>query len=308
MLTGRLSLAAQPWLADHRSAGWCCFPVPVLWSWSSAPLTRSAAGSSRSWCWPRRWWCDAGRRACRMQVVVGRRRGVRQPRGVGVFPARSTRSGVVTARRGHTRRSPAARGFGGSVGVAAGRCGKRGHFRTAMRGWRRAAIEYGPAFQGLVAIWRRGPELFARPPIPPRPAFRSTGWGCIRPCWMRVSARRGLAVETNQTMLPFCWRGVSLHAGGAGRVRARFSCARCGCDVGRDGRCHGIAGADGALAGDPPDERRAAADRGDDGCRPHRRGPLEVVWSPISSKPTKLTGQGCSRRSRGRNSGRRRRR
>lgn len=34
----------------------------------------------------------------------------------------------------------------------------------------------------------------------------------------------GLAVEKTQasteTRLPFCWRGVSLHAGGAGRVRA----------------------------------------------------------------------------------------
>ena len=42
-LSGRLSLSAQPWLADHRSAGWCCFPGRGLWSWRCGPVMRSVA-------------------------------------------------------------------------------------------------------------------------------------------------------------------------------------------------------------------------------------------------------------------------
>ena len=33
VLTGRLSLAAQPWLADHAVGGVVLFPGRVLWSW-----------------------------------------------------------------------------------------------------------------------------------------------------------------------------------------------------------------------------------------------------------------------------------
>ncbi|OOK83942.1 phenolphthiocerol synthesis polyketide synthase type I Pks15/1 domain protein [Mycobacterium kansasii] len=48
VLTGRLSLADQPWLADHVVGGVVLFPGRVLWSWSSAPATRSAVRSSTS--------------------------------------------------------------------------------------------------------------------------------------------------------------------------------------------------------------------------------------------------------------------
>ena len=43
VLTGRLSLADQPWLADDSVGGVVLFPGPVLWSWSSALVTRSGA-------------------------------------------------------------------------------------------------------------------------------------------------------------------------------------------------------------------------------------------------------------------------
>ncbi|OOK84312.1 phenolphthiocerol synthesis polyketide synthase type I Pks15/1 domain protein [Mycobacterium kansasii] len=91
----------------------------------------------------------------------------------------------------------------------------------------------------------------------------------------------GLAIETTETMLPFCWRGVSLHAGGAGRVRARLASA------GADAISVEIADAEGlpvltvgalVTRATTAEQLRAAvnaAGRGPD------QGPLEVVWSPI---------------------------
>ena len=93
-----------------------------------------------------------------------------------------------------------------------------GYARLAARGY-----EYGPAFHGLVALWRRGPELFAEAAAPADAGVRVDGMG-IHPALLdAVLHASGLAADTAETMLPFCWRGVSLHAGGAGRVRARFS-------------------------------------------------------------------------------------
>ena len=94
----------------------------------------------------------------------------------------------------------------------------------AMRGSPSAGYAYGPAFQGLVGIWRRGPSFSPRRPLP-RPEWRSTGSGIHPAVLDAVLHALGLAIETTETKLPFCWRGVSLHAGGAGRVRARFTSA-----------------------------------------------------------------------------------
>ncbi|BCI88661.1 hypothetical protein NIIDMKKI_38670 [Mycobacterium kansasii] len=48
VLTGQLSVASQPWLADHAVAGWRCSRVRDSRSWLSGPATRSAAPPWRS--------------------------------------------------------------------------------------------------------------------------------------------------------------------------------------------------------------------------------------------------------------------
>lgn len=96
----------------------------------------------------------------------------------------------------------------------------------------------------------------------------------------------GLAVEKTQasteTRLPFCWRGVSLHAGGAGRVRARFASA------GADAISVDVCDATGlpvltvrSLVTRPitAEQLRAAVTAAGGASD---QGPLEVVWSPIS--------------------------
>ena len=85
-----------------------------------------------------------------------------------------------------------------------------------------------------------------------------------------------------ETRLPFCWRGVSLHAGGAGRVRARFASA------GTDAISIEVADAAGlpvltvgALVTRAMSAEQLRAAVAAAGGTPDQ-GPLEVMWSPIS--------------------------
>ena len=162
-----------------------------------------------------------------------------------------------------------------------------GYARLAARGY-----EYGPAFRGLVALWRRGPELFAEVAAPADAGVRVDGMG-IHPALMdAVLHAVGLGADTADTVLPFCWRGVSLHAGGASRVRARFSAL--------DAGAMSIDVADAAglpvltvrsLMTRPMTGEQLRAAVSTAAARPDRE-PLEVVWSPIPLKPNKIDGLG----------------
>ena len=91
--------------------------------------------------------------------------------------------------------------------------------RLAAQGY-----QYGPAFQGLQAMWRRGLEIFAEVALPEGVSANGLG---IHPVLLDAALHAaGLAsAETAHTALPFCWQGVSLHAAGASRVRVRIAAA-----------------------------------------------------------------------------------
>jgi polyketide synthase 1/15 len=136
-----------------------------------------------------------------------------------------------------------------------------------------------------VALWRRGPELFAEAAIPAEAGVQVDGMG-IHPALLdAVLHAIGLAGDSTQTVLPFCWRGVSLHAGGAGRVRARLTA------LGADAMSVEIADAAGlpvlavrSLVTRPMTGEQLHAAVTMAAARPDRE-PLEVVWSPIPLKP-----------------------
>ena len=87
-----------------------------------------------------------------------------------------------------------------------------------------AGIEYGPAFQGLQAMWRLGNEVFAEVAVPADAgAVKSAVSGFIRCCWTRRCTRWEWPVSRPETMLPFSWQGVCLHAAGASRARVRIA-------------------------------------------------------------------------------------
>jgi polyketide synthase 7 len=98
-----------------------------------------------------------------------------------------------------------------------------GYARLAARGY-----EYGPAFRGLVAMWRRGSEIFAEVAVPQAVGAQVGGFG-IHPVLLDTALHAlGLDDERAQTVLPFSWRGVSLHAAGASRARVRIAPAGAG--------------------------------------------------------------------------------
>ena len=302
VLTGRLSLAAQPWLADHVVGGVVLFPgagfvelviragdevgcAVIEELVLAAPLVmhagRAVAGAG-------------GGRGRRRVGAAGRCRcipGADQPDAEWLLHAEGTLG--VTAAEASADLSVWPPDGAESVDIS------DGYARLAERGY-----DYGPAFQGLVAMWRRGPELFAEVAAPADAGVRVDGVG-IHPALLdavlhavglgRRHRRDRVAVLLAGSVAACRAAPVGCGPASPRRVTGAMSIER--------GRCGGPAGVDGGCAGHPPDDRRAATRRGEHGRRRARSRPLEVVWSPISLKPQRLTGRISSRWCPGRTSG-----
>ncbi|WP_067470167.1 type I polyketide synthase [Actinomadura macra] len=84
--------------------------------------------------------------------------------------------------------------------------------------------DYGPAFRGLRAAWRRGPDLFGEVTLPDEAGERE-GFG-VHPALLDAALHLLLldgGPGDGRVWLPFAWTGVSLHAVGARTVRVRVS-------------------------------------------------------------------------------------
>ncbi|HET9890926.1 MAG TPA: acyltransferase domain-containing protein, partial [Mycobacterium sp.] len=225
VLTGRLSTAAHPWLADHAVGETVLFPgagfvelairagdevgAAVLDELTlSAPLLLPAAESVR------------------VQLVVGapdaaglRRLSVysadAQPDSEWVLHAEGVlRPGTVTPAADFSIWPP----VGATALDVAG-----AYARLAQRGY-----EYGAAFQGLRAVWQRGDEIFAEIAVPDGAGAQESAFG-IHPVLLDAALHAiGVAAGQDQTLLPFSWQGVALHASGASRARVRIAPAGAG--------------------------------------------------------------------------------
>ncbi|HWF27875.1 MAG TPA: acyltransferase domain-containing protein, partial [Mycobacterium sp.] len=281
VLTGRLSMVAQPWLTDHAVAGVVLFPgagfielvlragdevdcTVVEELTLSAPLLLPAADEVQ------------------IQVVVGAAassggRSVSvyslgaQPGSEWVLHA----EGVLSA---GTVKPAADMSVWPPVGATAVDV-TDAYERLAERGY-----EYGPAFHGLHAMWQRGNEVFAEVDVPEVAGVEVGGFG-IHPVVLDAALHAmGVAGEQAETMLPFSWQGVCLHAAGASRARVRIApvgVAAVSVDL-----------ADGA--GLPVLSVRelvvrpvSVAQLSIPAARPRAdRGLFDVTWSPVSVQPT----------------------
>ncbi|WP_455713387.1 type I polyketide synthase, partial [Streptomyces zhihengii] len=225
LVTGLLSLRTHPWLADHAVSGTVLVPGAALVEMAvgaadrtgaerldelvlEAPLVLPATG------------------ALRVQVSVG---------GLDELGRRP-----VTI---HTRAEDAASWTRHATGFAAAAEARRAaaHDFTQWppRGAEALSVadfydlrfvagyEYGPVFQGLERVWRRGEELFAEVALPDEAAAEASAYG-LHPALLDAalhtaafgSAPRG---GDSRTLLPFAWNGVTLHAAGAARLRVRIA-------------------------------------------------------------------------------------
>ncbi|MGW3046387.1 polyketide synthase dehydratase domain-containing protein, partial [Kitasatospora sp. NPDC001159] len=82
--------------------------------------------------------------------------------------------------------------------------------------------DYGPLFQGLTAVWRRGEDLFAEASWPG--GAEEAEEFALHPALLDAALHAlGTADETRSLRLPFAWSGVALHATGATELRIRLT-------------------------------------------------------------------------------------
>ncbi|MFC3454334.1 SDR family NAD(P)-dependent oxidoreductase [Amycolatopsis speibonae] len=93
-------------------------------------------------------------------------------------------------------------------------------------GFAAAGLAYGPGFQRLRAVWRRGEEIFGEVALTEEQSLEAGRFGlhpALLECALHASTFTGQEVATpdGDVRLPFSWTGVSLHASGATLVRVR---------------------------------------------------------------------------------------
>ncbi|WP_053654593.1 SDR family NAD(P)-dependent oxidoreductase [Streptomyces sp. MMG1121] len=81
--------------------------------------------------------------------------------------------------------------------------------------------EYGPAFQGLCAVWTRDDEIFAEVALPEQQQ-EDAGRFSLHPALLDASLHAPLIHGTGLPRLPFSWNGITLWTRGASRLRAHF--------------------------------------------------------------------------------------
>ncbi|MFI6982155.1 SDR family NAD(P)-dependent oxidoreductase [Embleya sp. NPDC050154] len=93
----------------------------------------------------------------------------------------------------------------------------------------RGGYGYGPVFQGLRRVWRRGDEVFAEVALPEETP--AAGFG-VHPALLDAALHAVfLRAEGERTSpdsgirLPFMWSGVTLHGSGASALRVRLASA-----------------------------------------------------------------------------------
>ncbi|MFB7664787.1 SDR family NAD(P)-dependent oxidoreductase [Kitasatospora sp. NPDC056138] len=216
VLTGRLSLSAQPWLADHAVHGTVLLPGTALVELAvqagdrvgcavveeltlQAPLVLPAHG------------------AVAVQVAVGGDEAGR-------------RSLAVHSRPADAPEAPWSRNASGVLGSVAEEPGfdlgvwppegaepvELGDLYPRLA---RVGYGYGEVFQGLRSVWRRGDDLFAEAALPERARATAGSFG-VHPALLDAALHVNLLdLGDDQAVLPFSWGGVSLHAGGASVLR-----------------------------------------------------------------------------------------
>ncbi|MGW0837255.1 SDR family NAD(P)-dependent oxidoreductase [Streptomyces prunicolor] len=226
LCTGRLSGAAQPWLRDHIVGGHTLVPGAAFADLvlHAGDLCGLAVLEELALLNPL-FLPEDDEAGVQLQVVLG------EPddsgrRSADVY-ARAEESGALGAWTHHAtgRLAPAVPGIlDGAVSLAA--WPPAGATRVDLTGaYERVAeagLAYGPAFQGVTALWRRDEELFAE--VGPLP-LADTRRHMLHPALLDAALHPGLLAEppTGAPRLPFAWRGLTLHATGATALRVRMT-------------------------------------------------------------------------------------
>ncbi|HEV7648568.1 MAG TPA: type I polyketide synthase, partial [Actinophytocola sp.] len=219
LLTGRLSVQSHPWLADHAVAGTVLVPGSAL-----VEMALHAAGRAG---------CDGiedltlqaplvlpETGAVLLQVAVGAETETGQrhltvhsrPEAGGTWVRHATgtlAAGLEPAGAALTEWPPA-----GATAVPIA------DVYAELAG---IGLEYGPAFQGLEAVWRRGDDVYAEVALDEAQVPQAGRYG-LHPALLDSALHALLAAATGERTLalPFSWNDVTLAATGAAALRVHI--------------------------------------------------------------------------------------
>ncbi|GAB3971820.1 hypothetical protein GCM10029978_047710 [Actinoallomurus acanthiterrae] len=226
LLTGRLSVAAQPWLADHVVAGAVLFPGTGF-----AELALRAGDQAG---------CPVlDELTLQAPLVLPDDGGVRVQVALGPADGSGARTCTIHSQPDgpdHTESEPWTCHGTGLVrpGTAADPAPPPGPAAWPPPGARPVDVRdlyerfavvglgYGPAFRGVTAAWRTGEDLYAEVDLPGDAGGRAFG---LHPALFDAALHPVAlgADPAGPTRLPFAWSRVRLHATGATRLRVRIT-------------------------------------------------------------------------------------
>ncbi|GCB53322.1 type I polyketide synthase [Streptomyces sp. NL15-2K] len=220
VLTGRLTLRAQPWLADHTILGTVLVPGTALLDLALAAGAVVGAPTVEEL-------------VLQQPLPIGAPGGVAVQIGVGAPDETGRRPLTVHSRPGEpttedpwtvhatgflSTAQPAAEAFAWPPPGAARLATDDLYDRLAAAGY-----AYGPVFQGLREVWRQGDDLhddlYVEAELPADPDRFA-----VHPALLDA-VLHGLSTGQDgdgATRLPFAFTGVTVHAEGAGLLRARL--------------------------------------------------------------------------------------
>ncbi|MGV9457274.1 SDR family NAD(P)-dependent oxidoreductase [Streptomyces sp. NPDC003635] len=279
MLTGRLSTRTHPWLADHSVAGTVLFPGTGFVELAVRAGDEVGCGhlAELTLQAPLAIPADSG---VLVQVVVGTpdEHGVRE-------------LAVYSRPEGAEHDHPWLRHAEGLLSVddvppahdltswpppGAQELDLAEFYPTAAA----AGYGYGPVFQGLRAVWRRGEEVLAEVALPEGQKGDADRFG-LHPALLDAALQAigfgSFGGEQGALRMPFAWTGVTLFAGGAERLRVRIASA------GDDALCVQVADTTGApvAAVDSLVLRTVSADQLAAADGPDADSLFVVEWIPV---------------------------
>ncbi|MFI2478661.1 SDR family NAD(P)-dependent oxidoreductase, partial [Nocardia xishanensis] len=223
VLTGRMSVATHPWLADHAVHGTVLMPGTGFVELALQATAEVGYGRVEELTlqapllFP-------DHSARRLQVLVDAADDVGTRAIVISSCAEQSDAEWVTHARGFLAAAPVpateATPWPPADAEAVDLDG--GYELLARRGY-----EYGPGFRGLRAVWRRGDDVFAEVALPDEMATTATEFG-MHPALLDAAlhavphAMSAAGRDEGDVVLPFAWEGVSLHAAGRSVLRVRI--------------------------------------------------------------------------------------
>ncbi|RST05625.1 SDR family NAD(P)-dependent oxidoreductase [Streptomyces sp. WAC07149] len=223
LFTGRLSLTAQPWLADHAVAGTVLLPGTALVELAiragdqvgcglleeltlEAPLVLPARG------------------AVQIQLAVG----PADPDGRRTVTTYARHEDGPWTRHAEGVLAPAAPTPtdplpGGTWPPAGAEAVDLDPFHTRLAA---AGFAYGPAFQGLRGAWRLGDAVYAEVGLDGDQQEAAGRFGlhpALLDAALQAAGTGTLLPDSGEARLPFAWRDVALHATGARTLRVRLT-------------------------------------------------------------------------------------